>query len=76
MRKMRVEIKKMEEQQVVNKSGFVDAMPKGSHIMCPLTNRMCDGKTCALWLNPLQSGLKLISKMCLFRLAMKKIAGE
>lgn len=69
-------IKKMEDQKVDNKNGFVPAMPKGSHTRCPLTDRMCDGKTCALWLDPSQSELKLISKMCLFRLAMRKIAGE
>lgn len=56
--------------------GFIKPIPRGSHTRCPLTLRMCDGKTCALWLDPLQSELKLISEMCLFRLAMKKIAGE
>ena len=56
--------------------GFVKPIPRGSHIRCPLTKRMCDGRTCALWLDSFQSGLKFISEMCLFRLAMKKIAGE
>jgi len=73
-----VKIKKMEDQKVDNKvlNGFVPAMPKGSHTRCPLTLRMCDGRTCALWLDPLKSELNFISEMCLFRLAMKKIAGE
>jgi len=56
--------------------GFVEPIPRGSHTRCPLTDRMCDGRTCALWSDPLQSGLEFISRMCLFRLAMKKIAGE
>ena len=60
----------------VNDKGFVVPFPPGSHTRCPLTARMCDGKTCALWLDPLHNDLKLVSKMCLFRLAMKKIAGE
>ena len=60
----------------VNDKGFVIPIPLGSHTRCPLTARKCDGKSCALWLDPLRSELKLISKMCLFRLAMKKIAGE
>lgn len=65
-----------EPKSEVNKEGFIKPIPRGSHTRCPLTLRMCDGKTCALWLDPSQSELKLISKMCLFRLAMKKIAGE
>ena len=60
----------------VNDKGFVEPIPRGSHTRCPLTKRMCDGGTCALWLDPLRKDLKLISEMCLFRLAMKKIAGE
>jgi len=65
-----------EPKSEVNNSGFVDAMTKLSHIMCPLTKRMCYGRTCVLWLDALKSELNLISRMCLFRLAMKKIAGE
>ena len=63
-----------EQKKEINR--FVKPFPQGSHTRCPLTKRWCDGKTCALWLDPFQSELKLISKMCLFRLAMKKIAGE
>ena len=59
----------------VNDKGFVQPLPRGSHTRCPLTNRMCDGKTCALWLDPSKSELNLISRMCLFRLALKKTAG-
>lgn len=56
--------------------GFIKPIPRGSHIRCPLTKRLCDGRTCALWLDPLKPELNFISEMCLFRLAMKKIAGE
>jgi len=59
-----------------NKEGFIKPIPRGSHTRCPLTLRMCDGRTCVLWLDPLKPKLNFISEMCLFRLAMKKIAGE
>lgn len=59
-----------------NNEGFVKPMPRGSHTRCPLTKRICDGRTCALWLDSFQSELKSVSEMCLFRLVMKKIAGE
>ena len=77
----RGEIKKMEKNSEepkleVNDKGFVVSFPPGSHTRCPLTARRCDGRTCALWLDPLCSELQLVSEMCLFRLAMKKIAGK
>lgn len=55
---------------------FVEPMPKGSHMNCPIKNGMCFGRTCVLWDNPKHSELKLISRMCLFRKAMQKISGE
>ena len=66
----------MEEQSDKNGNRFVDAMPKGSHINCPLKRGMCVGTTCVLWQNPKYRNLKLIPRMCLFRKAMEKIAGE
>jgi len=60
----------------VNDKGFVEPIQPGSHIRCPLIKRMCNGRTCALWLDPSRKDLKLIPEMCLFRLAMKKIAGK
>lgn len=71
---MEIDMNKQELEE--NDKGFVKPTPRSSHTRCPLTDRMCNGKTCALWLDPFQSELKLISKMCLFRLAMKKIVGE
>jgi len=62
------------DQKVDNKSGFAPAMPKGSHMQCPLTNRICDGRTCAFWWIPDISKLKDINRMCLFRQALVKIA--
>lgn len=60
----------------VNDKGFIKPIPPGSRTRCPLMSKICNGRTCALWLDPLRSDLKSISEMCLFRLAMKKIAGE